>query len=65
MDSVTRGSGIAISVLVAATASVLLLLPGRPAGSWRDPGAPRRIVMASAVATSSAVRSRAADAVVG
>ena len=32
MDSVTRGSGIAISVLVAATASVLLLLPGKPRG---------------------------------
>jgi hypothetical protein len=52
MDSVTRGSGIALSVLVAATASILLLLPGKPAGSWRGPGTPGRIVMASAVATS-------------
>ncbi len=31
MNSVTRGSGIALSVLVAATASVLLLVPGKPA----------------------------------
>lgn len=53
MSSVTRGSGIAFSVLVAATASVLLLLPGKPAGSWRGPGTPGRVVMASAVATSS------------
>ena len=52
MDSVTRGSGIALSVLIAATASILLLLPGKPAGSWRGPGAPGRVVMASAVATS-------------
>jgi hypothetical protein len=49
MDSVTRGSGIALSVLVAATASVLLLVPGKPAGS----GPPGRVVMASAAATSS------------
>ena len=52
MDSVTRGSGIALSVLVAATASILLLLPGKPAGSWRGPGASGQVVMASAVATS-------------
>jgi len=52
MDSVTRGSGIALSVLVAATASVLLLLPGNPADSW-GPGTPGRVVMASAAATSS------------
>jgi hypothetical protein len=52
MDSVTRGSGIALSVLIAATATILLLLPGKPAGSWRGPGTPGRIGMASAVATS-------------
>jgi hypothetical protein len=48
MDSVTRGSGIALSVLIAATATILLLLPGKPAG----PGTPGRVVMSSAVATS-------------
>jgi hypothetical protein len=53
MDSVTRGSGIALSVLVAATASILLLVPGKPAGSWRGPGTSGRVVMASAAATSS------------
>jgi hypothetical protein len=53
MDSVTRGSGIALSVLIATTASVLLLLPGKPAGSWQGPGTPGRVVMASAAATSS------------
>ena len=52
MNSVTRGSGIALSALVAATATILLLLPGRPAGSGRGPGSPGRITMASAVATS-------------
>ena len=52
MDSVTRGSGIALSVLIAATASIVLLLPGKPSGSWRGPGTSGRIVMASAVATS-------------
>jgi hypothetical protein len=52
MDSVTRGSGIALSVLIAVTASILLLLPGKPAGSWRSPGPPGRAAMASAVATS-------------
>jgi hypothetical protein len=52
MDSVTRGSGIALSVLIAATASILLLLPGKPAGSGPGPGTPGRVVMASAVATS-------------
>jgi hypothetical protein len=52
MDSVTKGSGIALSVLIAATATILLLLPGKPAGSWRGPGTPGRIGMASAVATS-------------
>jgi hypothetical protein len=49
MESVTRGSGIALSVLIAATASVLLLVPGKPAG----PGTPGRLVMASAAVTSS------------
>ena len=53
MNSVTRGSGIALSALVAATASILLLLPGKPAGSWRGPGPPGQVVMASAAATSS------------
>ncbi len=43
MDSPTRGSGIALSVLVAATASVLLLLPGHPqTGSFRGPGTSRQ-----------------------
>ena len=53
MDSVTRGSGIALSVLIAVTASILLLLPGQPAGSWRGPGTSGQVVMVSAVATSS------------
>jgi hypothetical protein len=53
MDSVTRGSGIALSVLIAMTASILLLLPGKPAGSWPGPGTSGQVVMASAVATSS------------
>jgi hypothetical protein len=54
MDSLTKGSGIAVSVLVAATASVLLLLPGHPrAGSWRGPGTSGGVVVASAAATSS------------
>jgi hypothetical protein len=54
MDSLTRGSGIAVSMLVAATASVLLLLPGHPrAGSLRDPGPSGGAMMASAVVTSS------------
>jgi hypothetical protein len=52
MDSVTRGSGIALSVLIAVTASIMLLLPGKPAGSVRGPGMPGRVVMASAAATS-------------
>jgi len=48
MDSLTKGSGVAVSVLVAATASVLLLLPGHPrASSWRD-------VTSGAITTSSA-----------
>ena len=32
MDSLTKTSGVAVSVLAAATASVLLLLPARPGG---------------------------------
>ena len=52
MDSVTRSSGIALSVLIAATASILLLLPGKAAGSWPGPGTSGHVVMASAVATS-------------
>jgi hypothetical protein len=52
MDSVTRGSGIVLSVLIAATASILLLLPGQPAGSWRGPGTSGRAVMAWSAATS-------------
>ncbi len=52
MDSVTRGSGIVFSVLVAATATIVLLLPGKPAGSWPGPGTPGRVVISSAAATS-------------
>ena len=59
MDSVTRGSGIALGMLVAATASVLLLVPGKPAGSWRGPGPPGLVVMASAAATLSSGTPRA------
>ncbi len=59
MDSVTRGSGIALGMLVAATASVLLLVPGKPAGSWRGPGPPGQVVMASAAATLSSGTPRA------
>ncbi len=54
MDSLTKGSGIAVSMLVAATASVLLLLPGHPrAGSLRNPAASGGAMMAAAVVTSS------------
>lgn len=59
MDSVTRGSGIALGMLVAATASVLLLVPGTPAGSWRGSGPPGQVVMASAAATLSSGTPRA------
>jgi len=52
MDSVTRGSGIVFSVLVAATAAILLLLPGKPAGSWPGPGTSSRVLISSAAATS-------------
>ena len=61
MDSVTRNSGIALSVLIAATASILLLLPGKTAGSWPGLGAPGHVVMASAVATSTWSRQPAAS----
>jgi len=46
MDSLTKGSGIAVSALIAATATVLLLLPGHPRAA---PG----VMMATAAATSS------------
>ena len=52
MDSVTRGSGIALSVLIAVMASILLLVPGKSAGSWRGPGTPGRPIMSSDAATS-------------
>lgn len=55
MNSVTRGSGIALSMLVAATASVLLLVPGHPrAGSWRGAGVPGGVMVATATVTSPA-----------
>ena len=54
MDSVTKGSGIAVSVLVAATASVLLLVPGHSrAGYWRGTGPARGGMVISAVAAPS------------
>ena len=52
MDSVTRGSGIALSVLIAVMASILLLVPGQPAGSWRGRGTSGRPIMSSAAVTS-------------
>ncbi len=56
MNSLTKGSGIALSMLVAATASVLLLVvPGHPrAGSWRGTGGPGGVMVATAAATSPA-----------
>jgi hypothetical protein len=55
MSSLTKGSGIALSMLVAATASVLLLVPGHPsAGSWRGTGVPGGVMVATAAATSTA-----------
>jgi hypothetical protein len=56
MNSLTKGSGIALSMLVAATASVLLLVvPGHPrAGSWRGTGGPGGVRVATAAATSPA-----------
>ncbi len=54
MDSLTKGSGIAVSVLVAATASVLLLVPGHPqAGYWRGTGTSRGVMVVSAAASPS------------
>ena len=54
MESVTKGSGIAVSVLVAATASVLLLVPGHSrAGYWRGTGPARGGMVISAVAAPS------------
>jgi hypothetical protein len=53
MNSLTKGSGIALSMLVAATASVVLLVPGHPrAGSWRGTGRPGGVMVATAAATS-------------
>jgi hypothetical protein len=52
MDSLTKGSGIAVSVLVAATASILLLLPGHPE-TTPSGSATSGLTMASAAATSS------------
>ncbi len=53
MDSLTKGSGIAVSVLVAATASVLLLVPGHPGTTnWQGAGTSRGVVVVSAEPTS-------------
>jgi hypothetical protein len=55
MNSLTKGSGIALSMLVAATASVLLLVPGHPrAGPWRGTDRPGGVMVATAAATSPA-----------
>ena len=49
MDSVTKGSAIAVSVLVAATASVLLLVPGHSrADHWPGTGTARGGMVVSA-----------------
>ena len=54
MDSVTKGSGIAVSALIAATASVLLLVPGHPrAGYWPGTGTSRGVMVVSAAASPS------------
>ena len=58
MDSLTRGSGIAVSVLVAATASILLLLPARPVATPSAGATSGGITTASAAATSSPVAPR-------
>ena len=51
MDSLTKTSGVAVSVLVAATASVLLLLPAGPgAHPSRGPAMSPEILVASATA---------------
>jgi hypothetical protein len=52
MDSLTKASGVAVSVLVAATASVLLLLPGHPRmRTSRGAGMTPAVMVASATAT--------------
>ena len=52
MDSVTKASGVAVSMLVAATASVLLLLPGPPRlRAPRGTGTTPAVMVASATAT--------------
>jgi len=54
MDSLTKASGVAVSVLVAATASVLLLLPGHPRmRTSRGAGMTPAVMVASATATPS------------
>jgi hypothetical protein len=51
MDSLTKASGVAVSMLVAATASVLLLLPGHPRmRTSRGTGMTPAIMVASATA---------------
>ncbi len=65
MDSLTKASGVAVSMLVAATASVLLLLPGHPRmRTSRGTGMTPAIMAASATASPpgpSPVLSGAAD----
>ena len=52
MDSLTKASGVAVSMLVAATASVLLLLPGHPRmRTSRGAGMTPAVMVASATAT--------------
>jgi hypothetical protein len=52
MDSLTKASGVAVSMLVAATASVLLLLPGHPrVRTSRGAGMTPAVMVASATAT--------------
>jgi hypothetical protein len=58
MDSLTRGSGIAVSVLVAATASILLLLPAHPEATPSAGATSAGITTASAAATSAPVAPR-------
>ncbi len=54
MDSLTKASGVAVSMLVAATASVLLLLPGHPRmRTSRGTGMTPAVMVASATATPS------------
>ncbi len=52
MDSLTKASGVAVSMLVAATASVLLVLPGHPrVRTSRGAGMTPAVMVASATAT--------------